>query len=57
MGMFYVTMMGVGGFEDVKDYKADHVRPHTAALLRKVMPSRGSYERSGWCRRQIGFKW
>ena len=57
MGTFFVTMMAVGGFEDVKDYKADQVRPHTAALLRKVMPSCGNYEKAGWSKFQVGFKW
>ncbi|MBR3894557.1 MAG: family 20 glycosylhydrolase [Clostridia bacterium] len=57
MGTFYITMMAVGGFEDVTGYKADHVRPHTAALLRKVMPACGDYEKAGWSKLQVGFKW
>ena len=57
LGMPYVTLMGVGGYEDVKAYTIVKVRPHTAALLRKVWPANGNYEMAGWSKRQVGFKW
>ena len=56
-GMCYVTYMGVGGFESIKDYKGVSVRPHTAALLRKVMPINGDYAKAGWAKFDIGVKW
>ena len=56
-GMPYVTYMGVGGFENIKDYKGVSVRPHTAALLRKVMPINGDYAKAGWAKFDIGVKW
>ena len=55
-GMPYVTLMGVGGFENIKDYKFVAVRPYTAALLRKVMPINGDYEKAGWAKFDIGVK-
>lgn len=55
-GMPYVTLMGVGGFENIKGYKFVAVRPHTAALLRKVMPINGEYERAGWAKFDIGVR-
>ena len=56
-GMPYVTLMGVGGFEDIKTYKNASARPHTAALLRKVMPINGDYAKAGWAEFEIGFRW
>lgn len=56
-GMIYVTLMGVGGFENVESYKIVNVRPHTAALLRKVMPIDGDYAKAGWAEFDVGCKW
>lgn len=56
-GIPYVTLMALGGYENVKDYKINFFRTHTASLLRKVLPAKGNYERSGWCKSQIGFSW
>ena len=56
-GMPYVTLMGVGGFESIEGYRFVSVRPHTAALLRKVMPINGDYEKAGFAKFDIGVKW
>lgn len=32
-------------------------RTYCAALLRKVMPACGNYERAGWSKEQVGFRW
>ena len=56
-GMPYVTLMGVGGFENIESYGIVAVRPHTAALLRKVMPVNGDYEKAGWAKFDVGVRW
>ena len=56
-GTPYVTLMGAGGFADVSGLPKIAAYPHTAALLRRVMPACGDYERAGWSHRQIDFRW
>lgn len=56
-GMPYVTLMAAGGYGDISAYPAIATRTHTAALLRRVMPAGGDYERAGWSKHQIDFKW
>ena len=56
-GMQYVTLMGMGGFENVEAYKMITMNTYTAALLRKVMPAGGVYEKAGWGRFDVGCKW
>ena len=56
-GMHCVTLMGVGGFQDVKKYKGVNVCPPTAALLRKVMPVNGDYKKAGWGKFDVGCIW
>ncbi|MBO5249102.1 MAG: family 20 glycosylhydrolase [Clostridia bacterium] len=56
-GIPYVTMAARGGFEDIDAYTTPEARHHTAALMRKVMPARGRYERAGWSKQQIDFLW
>lgn len=57
-GMPYVTQMAKGGFEYAEGYKTESsMRTETAALLRKVMPAGGDYEKAGWSKIQVGFKW
>lgn len=52
-GMPYVLMAAKGGYEDIENCSRALMRTPTAALLRKVLPSGGDYERSGWKRFQI----
>lgn len=55
-GMHLAMLAGVGGFEDLPPIKNDCFTK-TAALMRRVMPAKGNYERAGWSKNQIGFKW
>jgi hypothetical protein len=56
-GMPYVVVAAKGGYENVYENvdacSRERVRTHTAALLRKVLPSGGDYEKSGWKKYQI----
>ena len=56
-GMPYVTIAAVGSFEDVENRNFEDVQTVTASLMRKVMPSNGDYERSGWNKKQIHCRW
>ena len=56
-GMSYVTRIALGCFEPIESYKDRELRTPTAALLRRVMPSGGDYERAGWSHRQIYSRW
>lgn len=53
-GMPYVTMAALGCFEEVGSRRFNWLRTQTAALLRKVDPAEGVYEKAGWAKRQIG---
>jgi len=53
-GMPYVTMAALGCFEDVSGKRLNWLRTQTAALLRKVSPAEGDYEKAGWAKNQIG---
>ena len=44
-------------FEYAKGYKTENMRTKTAALLRKVMPAGGDYEKAGWSRVQVSSLW
>ena len=52
-GMPYVAMAAKGGYEDVANCSRALMRTPTAALLRKVLPCGGDYEKSGWARLQL----
>ena len=56
-GMPYVTLMALGGLEDITDHAQIKMRTYTAALLRKVMPADGDYQKAGWSKQQIDFRW
>jgi hypothetical protein len=56
-GMHYVLLSAVKSFDSECDFDSTRARTYSATLLRKVMPSGGDYQRSGWSRHQIGFKW
>jgi len=56
-GTPYVVLMAIGGYSDTRTFNMVNTRPRTAALLRKVMPIGGDYEKSGWSRKQIYSKW
>ena len=56
-GTPYVLLAAVHAYEKNCGMKNREARTYAAALLRKVMPSGGNYERSGWSRYQISFKW
>ena len=53
-GMPYVTLAAVACFEEGNSYALRQARIHTAALLRKVYPANGQYDRAGWAKEQIG---
>ena len=52
-GFPYVAMAAKGGYEDVTNCSRALMRTPTAALLRKVLPCGGDYEKSGWARLQL----
>ena len=56
-GMPYVTMMAVGGFDGAVRHSKIALRTRTAAVLRKVMPINGDYEKAGWSKIEIGCRW
>ena len=56
-GMPYVTLAAVLGFGGIDKCGNTKLATHTAALLRKVMPANGDYEKAGWSKIQIGNLW
>ena len=52
-GMPYVAMAAKGGYENVDACSRELMRTQTATLLRKVLPSGGDYEKSGFRRLQL----
>lgn len=52
-GMPYVVIAAALGFEDIGKCKVSFIRTKAAAVLRKVMPSEGVYEKSGWNKSQL----
>lgn len=56
-GMPYVALVGMGGFETVDGWDRRPLRTCTAALLRKVMPIEGDYEKAGWSKIQVHSIW
>ena len=51
-GAPFILLASVNCFEDNPDYDSYKSQTYSAALMRKVMPSEGAYERSGWSKRQ-----
>ena len=56
-GFRYVLLAGVGGFESIDGYDRSAATANAAALLRKVLPCEGDYEKAGWARHQVGEIW
>jgi hypothetical protein len=56
-GMSYVTRIALGCFEPIESYAGRELRTPTAALLRRVMPSNGDYEKAGWSHQQVYSRW
>ena len=56
-GMPYVALCAVGGFHSIDEVPFRQIRTSAAALLRKVMPIDGDYEKAGWSRRQVYSLW
>ncbi len=56
-GMPYVLLAAVQCLEEGCAMDFIRARTCTAALLRKVMPACGDYERAGFSKKQIGFSW
>jgi hypothetical protein len=52
-GMPYVTHAAVGSFEGIDGCVPRRIRTNTAALLRKVLPVSGDYEKAGWSKIQV----
>jgi hypothetical protein len=50
-------MAAIGCFEDLGVFGKEQLRTGTAALLRKVMPVHGDYEKAGWSKIQVHSKW
>ncbi len=56
-GMPYVTLAAVEGLESENDCGGGQKSTHTAALLRKVMPTGGDYTKAGWSKIQVDHLW
>ena len=56
-GMPYVLLSALQGLEEERSLRDPQARTHAAALLRRVYPSGGVYERAGFSERQVGFLW
>lgn len=56
-GMPYVMFTAIGGFESIDGLGLSQLRMQSAALLRKVMPINGDYEKAGWSKIQISSLW
>ena len=56
-GMPYVMFAAVGAHENVDGAALTQFRMQSAALLRKVMPINGDYEKAGWSKNQISIVW
>ena len=56
-GFFYVAMAAMGGYEDITACDKRKVRTQSAALLRKVMPVHGDYDKAGWSKEQVYSVW
>lgn len=56
-GMPFVTRAAVGCWENVDSIKMIQMRTQSAALLRKVFPICGDYEKAGWSKVQVGNLW
>lgn len=56
-GTPYVTHAAVGSFEGIDACVPRRILTNTAALLRKVLPADGDYEKSGWSKIQLDSLW
>ena len=56
-GTYYVLLGAVRSYGEVTSIKNINGRTSAAALMRKVMPIHGDYEKAGWCKQEIGFSW
>ena len=56
-GTPYVTHAAIGSFDGVDACVPRRIRTNTAALLRKVLPANGDYEKSGWSKIQVDSLW
>ena len=56
-GMPFVSLCAAHSFEENNTLEKRSARTYIAALLRRVMPSGGNYERAGWSKQQVDFKW
>ena len=56
-GMPYVTLAAILGFDGIDKCGNTKLATHTAALLRKVMPANGDYEKAGWSKFQVDNLW
>ena len=56
-GMPYVTHAAVGSFEGIDACVPRRIRTSTAALLRRVLPAAGDYEKAGWSKIQVDDLW
>ena len=56
-GTPYVTHAAVGSFEGIDACVPRRIRTNTAALLRKVLPADGDYEKAGWSKIQVDSLW
>ena len=56
-GMPCVTIAAAKAHDGIDTLGMQWARTYTAALLRRVMPVRGEYEKAGWSRLQIYSCW
>ena len=56
-GMPYVLLCALKSFGGNPPLSLLAAHGRTAALLRRVMPANKDYEKAGWSKRQVSFKW
>ncbi len=56
-GMPRVTLMALGGIQDISELGKGNLSTKTAAILRKAIPIRGDYERAGWSKFEVSCRW
>lgn len=56
-GMPHVMHAALGSYEAEGVREDLWARTHSAALMRRVMPAKGEYERAGWSKKQVDMIW
>lgn len=56
-GVPYVLLAATKSLEEDCPLIKTHARTYAATLMRKVMPAHGDYEKSGWSKYEVSYKW